>query len=629
MKIRPNEYKELINSHVKNDLYKKFRIPFDRILNKDFDEFGAYNDKVYVSVDEELENDIKSFFDDHVGGIQPLIGSTGIGKTHLIMHVLKSYYGDEKINANNVFIKDIGMNQYDIILCSAHEKYNNSILSDLTRLLFGRVSNINEKIKEKFNVQEIPDDTLNKYIKELKGEVLFYKDEPKKYAIQTMCLKYLLSESGIQFRNLILIYDDLESLSGDAQHILIRDLLTLYECLKNRKPNSHKTLLKFMFCLRTTTYSNLSVRSDYDTHRVKKPFSLKKYPPLGALFENRFNLCVDNFNLLQEAGNKETWKEAKEILMLLAQRLDSCSKDLLIRINNYNVSDALEDFTKILTNRKWTQKNKNLSQSFKIKGEEYYISNVNIFRVLFLGENDVYVNNTLYSYPSIFLEGQNRQQDFWCLYILMFYSKRYRKFLRTNSYDHLAVNEDEVVDILYNTFAESIISANEVRETIKRIIAKMIGYKILKKDDFPREKESYHKQYYISPMGNTIFEEFLKSNILFSIFRDELALDQERYNVKCSCDLSQEELYEEFLKYIEEFWETEKEYFININSDPIKRDYYREYFGEAIISQRMLHALEDSIHTYYRNDITGNFRVKRMLESIDNLKRDISKEIRL
>ena len=103
MKIRPNEYKELINSHVKNDLYKKFRIPFDRILNKDFDEFGAYNDKVYVSVDEELENDIKSFFDDHVGGIQPLIGSTGIGKTHLIMHVLKSYYGDEKINANNVF----------------------------------------------------------------------------------------------------------------------------------------------------------------------------------------------------------------------------------------------------------------------------------------------------------------------------------------------------------------------------------------------------------------------------------------------------------------------------------------------------------------------------------------------
>ncbi len=404
-------------------------------------------------------------------GIQPLIGSTGIGKTHLIMHVLKSYYHEETIKANNVFIKEVGMNQYDIILCSAHEKYNNSILDDLTQLLYCRVSSINEKIKEQFHVQAIPEEMMQNYIKDLKREVLFYKEEPKEYAIQTMYLKYLLSESGIMFRNFILIYDDLESLNGDSQHILIRDLLTLYECLKNRKTSSHKTLLKFMFCLRTTTYSNLATRPDYDTHRVKRPFSLKKYPPLGELFEKRFNLCVENFNLLQEAGNKETWKVAKDILMLLSQRLDSCSKDLLIRLNNYNVSDALEDFTKILTNRKWTQKNKNLSQSFKIKEEEYYINNVNIFRVLFMGENDVYVNDTLYSYPSIFLEGQNRQQDFWCLYVLMFYSKRYKKFLRTNSYDHLAVDEDEIMDALYAIFINSEIRTDEIKETIKRLVS--------------------------------------------------------------------------------------------------------------------------------------------------------------
>lgn len=62
MKKRPNEFMELNYSHTKNDLYKKFKKPFDKILNKDFDDFGAYNDKVYVSVDEELEKDIISFF---------------------------------------------------------------------------------------------------------------------------------------------------------------------------------------------------------------------------------------------------------------------------------------------------------------------------------------------------------------------------------------------------------------------------------------------------------------------------------------------------------------------------------------------------------------------------------------
>jgi hypothetical protein len=628
MKKRPNEFMELNYSHTKNDLYKKFKKPFDKILNKDFDDFGAYNDKVYVSVDEELEKDIISFFEEYADGIHPLIGSTGIGKTHLVMHVLKSYYQDEHIHANNVFIKEVGSGEYDIILCSAHEKYNNSILKDLTQLLFCRVSTINDKISEKFNLPEIPQQTLDNYIKELKGEILFYNEEPKEYAVQTMRLKYLLSESGINFRNFILIYDDLESLNGESQYILIRDLLALYECLKNRKINAHKTMLKFLFCLRTTTYSNLSLRPDYDTHRVKKPFSLKKYPSLGALFENRFNLCVENFNLLREAGNKDTWKEAKDILMLLSQRLDSCSKDLLIKLNNFNVSDALEDFTKILTNRKWTQKNKNLRQSFKIKEGEYYINNVNIFRVLFMGENEVYVNNTLYSYPTIFLEGRSRQQDFWCLYILMFCSKRYQKYLRTSSYEHLAVNMNEMISIFNNIFIGNKERENEVEEIIKRNINKMMEYKILKKDDFPRDKASLSDRYYISPMGNTIYEEFIKSSILFSIFRDELALDKERYNVKCSCELSQEELYEEFFKYIQEFWQIEKEYFSNVILSSIRKDNYIEYFEDTTIGQKMLLALKDSIHTYYKNDLIGNFRIQEIVESINKLNAEIAEEIK-
>lgn len=72
-------------------------------------------------------------------------------------------------------------------------------MKDLTQLLFCRVSTINDKISEKFNLPEIPQQTLDNYIKELKGEILFYNEEPKEYAVQTMRLKYLLSESGINF----------------------------------------------------------------------------------------------------------------------------------------------------------------------------------------------------------------------------------------------------------------------------------------------------------------------------------------------------------------------------------------------------------------------------------------------
>lgn len=628
MKIRPNDKKELNSGSGKNDLYIKFRIPFDRILNKDFDEFGAYNDKVYISVDKELEDEIVMFFDEKVDGICPLIGAKGIGKTHMIMNVLKKYYNDTNIKSNKVFIEEVGNDEYDIVLCCAHEKYNKSILSELTKLLYYRVQTISHNIHKQFNIPDIEYSDLEHYIDELKGEVLFYLGEPKDYAVQTMHLKYLLSESGINFRNFVLIYDDLESLNGEAQHTLIGDLLALYECLRNKKSNSHKTLLKYMFCLRTTTYSNLSSRSDYDTHRVKRPLLLRKYPSLSELFERRFDLCVRNFNLLQEAGNKDSWVKAKEILMDLSQRLDNCSKDLLVKLNNYNISDALEDFARILSNRKWTQKNKNVSESFKIREEEYYINNVNIFRVLFMGESDVYINNTMFCYPTIFIEGQNRRQDFWCLYLLLFFSKRYNKYLRTSSYNHLSVNEEEAIDVICSVFSE-VSNESIIKKSLKRLIVKMTESRFLENDNFPREKEEApEKAFYITALGNTIFEEFFKSNILFSIFRDELSVEQGIYNVKCTCDITQEELNEEFFKYINEFWGIEKEFFSLVNADPLRKEEYMENFGDFVLSQKMLKALKESLFTYYKDDINNNQVVVSLIRRISGLNTEIDKFIK-
>lgn len=624
MRVRPNDSVNLQITTDKNDLYKKFKIPFDRILNKDFDEFGTYNNEAYVSVDKALENEIVSFFEDSIDEVRPLIGSTGIGKTHLIMHMLKKYYADCEITANNVYIEEVQEGKFDIVLCCAHEKYNKSILSELTRLLYYRVCAINDKLRQMFYIPNVSKMEIEKYIKDLKGEILFYRNEPREFAEQAMILKYILSESGVKFRNFVLIYDDLESLSGDAQHTLICDLFALYECLKNIKVNKHKTLLKFMFCLRETTYSTLSSRADYDTYRAKKrPMVLKKYPSLSDIFEKRFNLCEKNFNLLQEAGNKDTWKKAKEVLLELSQRLDACSKDLLIKLNNYNISDSLDDFMCILTNRKWTQKNRNVRQSFKIREEEYYINNANIFKSLFLGENDVYINNTIYYYPTIFLEGQDRKNDFWCLYLLLFFSKRYNKYIRTGSYNHLSMEEDEVINTVCDLFS---VEENKVRNAkrLNRIISKMFEYKFLVKDVIPREKENpSNNLIYISTLGNTIFEEFFKSSVLFSIFRDEMAFDDMIYDIRCTYYLTQEEINEQFYLYIQEFWKIEQEYFSMLITSPTKLDDYKEFFGENIISQKMLKALKDTIAVYFKNENYSS-RITKLLNSINELNREIN-----
>ena len=629
MKVRPNSLKDANEGKNKNDLYIKFKIPFNKILDKDFDEFGAYNNQSYVSVDKNLETEIKDFFDNSSHGIYPLIGSTGIGKTHLIMNILKTYYGDSEINSNFPYIIPVNDNQYDVVLCCAHEKYNKAILSNLTGLLFSRVKTINDKIQKFFPVEDAPKETIEQYYDDLKPEIANYIGEAKNFAQETMRLKYFLSQGGINFRNFILIYDDLESLDGNSQLTLIADLLALYECLRNKKSKTHRTNLKFMFCLRTITYSNLATRPNYDTHRVRQPLILTQYPSLSELFETRFNLCVDNFNLLEGAGNKDTWLKAKEILMSLSVRLDSCCKDLLIRINNYNISDALEDFMKILTNRKWTQKNRNLRQSFKIREEEYYINNVNIFRVLFLGENDVYAYNNLYNYPSLFIDGRNRQQDILCLYILRFFSKRFTQYQRTHSFNALSFDKEEAIDIISSILYERE-GESGIEKKVDRIMLKLIEYKFLEKDFLPKENEdTIANLYYITSYGNIIFEEFFKSNILFSIFRDEMVWDDSEYNIKCTCDLSQEELNEEYYKYICEIWSIEKEYFSLINTDIVKKDDYLEFFGDTSLSQMMLDGLLYSINAYYKNENESLDSVEYLVKKIIKKKKEIEREVNL
>lgn len=209
----------------------------------------------------------------------------------------------------------------------------------------------------------------------------------------------------------------------------------------------------------------------------------------------------------------------------------------------------------------------------------------------------------------------------------MFLSKKYKKFLKTNSYEHLSTNGEEVIDSLCDIFL--IKEEDKTRKMLKKIMNKMLACEFIKNDYLPRENEKVENQLYITAKGNTIFEEFLKSSILFSIFRDELSFEHTRYNVKCTCDLTQEELNQEFFKYIEDFWDVEKDYFSVVLAEQARKDEYTQCFGQFILSQKMLKALEDSINVFYKENITENAPMKELLKKIKKLEEKIGEIILL
>ncbi len=626
MRIVPNQNYKVDNNQnfKKNELYFKFSIPFDKMTDHDFDTGGVYSKEAYVPAAPELANNIKEELDSARNCIIPLLGYTGIGKTHLMLNTLTEYYKID-IKSNKTYVVKVTDNVYDIILNCAHERYNSTALRDVEELLVARIKTIYNTIIKALNASPISDTEVWSCIESNKGEIKYYGKDQQQFSVAAFRLKKLLEQEHQRIRNFVFIYDDLESLSGEKQHTLIRDFLSFFECLRNGVYTDIR--YKFLFCLRMSTFDNLCRANDIDTHRLDNPFILNSVPNLSQMFEKRFDIIQKNFHLLKNAGNPTTWKEAKSVLMQLSKRIDEYSQTLLFEINDYNISNALKSFVSILSNRYWTQKNKNIQSSFQISGEEYYINNANLFRVLFLGEGPVYCNNDLYYYPSIFSRPGFIMNDFIDLYLLQFYYLKYLNFCNNHNFKMLSCSDELFVDNFCEIFTNYEMSKD--RDTnnrplfVKKIyqsIEYMCDNGLLKKDQYPKRTTESSSKLYMTPMGSVIYKKFLENSILFEIFRDEFALDDNVYKTSLTYTLKQIDLFEEFYKYIKEFWQYER----TMLRFALLHGHNSEcmlYFGNNAISDLMRNALMNSIYAYYSDGFDE--RCKLLKKGLNQLKKEI------
>lgn len=408
-------------------------------------------------------------------------------------------------------------------------------------------------------------------------------------------LKYIL-ESHSEFRNFVFVYDDFESLKSEKQLELMTSFLSFYECIRNTRARVN---LKYFVCLRTSTYYTISLKESYDKTRTDTPQIVNNVPAILELFEKRFNIIDDEFNVFKNVVKKDEWIRAKEVLLQVASRIDYVAGPLLFELNNFNVSQALDSFSKILSNRQWTQHNKNMTASFIIEGEDYYVNSLNIYRVLFLGENDVFFNNSLQYFNSIFKNGGWIKEDFIYLYTIHFFYRRYISFSSGNNFADLAYSIDSLCESLCFLF-----SNEETRDITKRTFETAIDYfkasRFLKKYDFIPEAKEENDDHYLTPRGRAIYCGFTETSILFEIFRDAFSLDAKVFDVRCSNEMQKEELFIEYKKYLSIFWDYEKQQLVSINNTPAKRERFISLFGGRALSRLLIEGLKRSLSMYYK-----------------------------
>lgn len=176
MYIRPNVGAVDSVPAAKNDLYRKFRQYFIGATEKEFRQFDSYGREGYVSVNPAIEERIFDTLEHSIDEIVPITGSTGIGKTYLLLYCLKSYYNVDDIPTNHpkIYCKN---GSYDLVYYSDFTITEQSVLKDSTNLTLAKIEAMYECIMKQnyFTVEEEPD--IDEYIQNRKLEVKYYSDD--------------------------------------------------------------------------------------------------------------------------------------------------------------------------------------------------------------------------------------------------------------------------------------------------------------------------------------------------------------------------------------------------------------------------------------------------------------------
>lgn len=616
MIVKPNKNARISESRQKNDLFRKFKDYFIGATEKEFNQFDHYGKDGYISIDPILEEKITDILNHNIDEILPITGSTGIGKTYLLLYCLKTYYNIEHIETNHpeLFLNE---DSGDLVYYSDFNITEPSLLDNPSNLILAKVQAMYERITAHFGIKE---SDIDNYVQNHKLEAKFYPKADIIYQNELFRLTTLLKNDTVKIKNIIFIFDDLESLDEQQQFSLMKHFLTLFENFKSKSNGKYHS--KFLFCLRSNTYYNIYKRDFYNTHRVSKACCLSVAPSLSQVFNKRFEIILKS-DQVQKAKNATTWKEARDILIRICERVDSSYSDMLIKLNNNNVSNALDDFLNIVSNRRWTQKNVNPTASFVIEENQYYINDINILRILSMGEQNVYYQTTTMPIRCILPNPGACEQDDLISFLVLRAFEFNTIPIPGNITSSKQLSEDDIaeqiIDCLLSYQEENYESKK--KHIIKTVAAAFEYYeenRFIKKNVDP-ELHTEEIKFFILPRGEQTFNLFFSQSILFTIFRDTYILDSNKYDVRCSNYMGFSNLLTETLKYEKQLLYLEVRFFNKITENKMWRNYV-SFWGPWCISEQFLGAIYRSLQQFYKdNEIPNN-----ILEQLEAFKKDVN-----
>ena len=610
-----NDNFEYVNRIGASDIYRKFKVQFEALFNpKEIARSKEEFNKIYVH-DESFENKLEDFRNSVGSTAAFCVGYTGIGKTTSIRYCFDlgiknvAVYNEERkelifpafFDGHNIetnFTEDLAKKIGAV--CSFLEREN----PDLKRYL-----KTNEGLSELVDfIQETKPEIIEVdpliLINMSEEEEIRYKLDcaykKYNYSYNAIRLKYMITKKYDKYERLIIILDDVESLPHNEQQNLIRLYLSLFDCMTNTEfPQESEYNINMLISLRPHTFRLFNNNRNIEAYPVLgNPITKDRPVDLSELFQKRFDYYTEiNPRVI---GNIDSWNECYEHLKKMNEMFSGQYKSMIINLCFMNIREALSCYARIFANRLWVQKNKELYAEFTVSIPEYTFNSITIIRALACNESKVYFNDVNNLLPCLFLNEKKKDNTIYCLLLLSVFYKRKAK---NEYYGVQSQKKMEFINELKDIFSLKIVKRFE--ESLLYLFEKKILRKSIRdKDDYVvlDRKDSLKDDslVYLSAKGEEMWKMLSQDSVLLELFREEVYRDYDKmdFNMQCSFDLietyKQKEIFVYLLKYIEYLSDIEDD-LRNSVTEKIKKDKYRELFGEDMVVLHLLEGVQCSL----------------------------------
>ena len=597
-----------------SDIYRKFRYQFNQLLNSD--EVAKTNDEfeeLYVT-DKELEDCLDEFRNSATHMIKCLVGYTGMGKSTVIRHCFS--IGMRKravINRNRgelifpTFLDGYQAaknDKFDIIsrvrATSSELIESYPELKDLLRTdegkkeLYAFIKNHTSFALEGINVIDRYDWDEKTLIKESlaaaesKFPFQYYANE----------LKFCILKKYDVIKRLIIILDDIETLSEASQEDAITSFLKFFECMKNTDyPLDKNYNVNLLISVRPHTYRRQITSRRIEAFPISEPIIKNNAVDLSELFKKRFDYYTKQDNKI--VGEKESWDKCYEALQKLNSQFDGKYKEMISELCFKNARQALRYYSIVFANRFWVQKNKLRESAFMVTEADYSFNNINVIRAIACKENEVFFESEDSIIPNIMYTTENDDRSMTSLILLQYY------YIKTKK-DLYGLSEEKIRDtaliwkqLCGNDFLD------EIRESINYLFDIKILRKSIKSSDDGDDTDDHTKltddsALYISPRGAQLFYMLEQDSVLLEMMREATWRDCSiyKFNDKSSNELMSEKnqkgIFLDLLLYIEYLAEKEEMIHMHVKHQK-KEELFLEVCSNTTICNRLLTGVKKSL----------------------------------